>query len=131
MGWGKDPALLLYTYTPSSSAVGHLLHMRYCQRFVPMILKMWVKRKFVLWQPRYYNLLTQKKDRKIHAFEVLFFLKMCCYCQSLGDILLGNFTLPNSIILAEDLIKWKRGFEIFLIDRYAGHTGNKIIAGQY
>ena len=26
-----------------------------------MILKMWVKSKFVLCQPRYYNLLTEKK----------------------------------------------------------------------
>ena len=33
---------------------------------------------------------------------------------SLDDIRLGNFTLPNSIILVEDLIRGERGFEIFL-----------------
>ena len=30
-----------------------------------MILKMWMKCKFALWQPRYYNLSTEKKDQKI------------------------------------------------------------------
>ena len=42
-----------------------------------MILKI----KFVLWQPRYYNLLTEKKDKRIHDFEVLIFLKTYCYFQ--------------------------------------------------
>ena len=42
-----------------------------------------------------------------------------------------NFTLSNSIILVEDLIKWKRGFEIFLIDHYAGDIGNKNNTGKY
>ena len=50
---------------------------------------------------------------------------------SLDDILLGNFTLPNSIILMEDWIRWKRGFETFLIEHCAGDTGNKNIAGNY
>ena len=44
-----------------------------------MTLKMWVKSKFVLFQPRYYNLFTEKK---IHVFEVLFLLKTFRYCQS-------------------------------------------------
>ena len=35
-----------------------------------MILKMWVKSKFVLCQPRYYKLLTEKY-KEIHVFEVL------------------------------------------------------------
>ena len=30
-----------------------------------------MKIKFVLWQPRYYNLLTEKGDKKIDAFEEL------------------------------------------------------------
>ena len=50
---------------------------------------------------------------------------------SLDDILSGNFTLSNSIILVEDLIRWKRYFEIFVINHCAGNTGNKIIAGKY
>ena len=47
-----------------------LIHLQYYQRCEPMILKMWVKSKFVLWQPRYYNLLTEKKDKKIHDFDL-------------------------------------------------------------
>ena len=50
---------------------------------------------------------------------------------SLNNIFLGKFTLSNSIILAEDLIRWNRGFEIFLIDRYDGEIGNINIAGKY
>ena len=86
-----------------------------------------MKIKFVLWQPRYYNLLTEKWDKKIHAFEELILLKT----PSLDDILLENFTLSNSIISVEDLIRLKRGFEIFLIDQCAGDIGNINIAGKY
>ena len=50
---------------------------------------------------------------------------------SLDDMLLVIFTLSNSIISLKYLIKWKRGFEIFLIDHYAGDIGNKNIAGKY
>ena len=49
---------------------------------------------------------------------------------SLDDILLGNFTLSNSVILVENLMCRKRGFEIFLIDHYAGDIGNKNMAGK-
>ena len=38
----------------------------------------------------------------------------------LDHIFTGNFTLSNSIISEEDLIRWNKGFEIFLIDHYAG-----------
>ena len=34
--------------------------------------------------------------------------------------------MSNSIILVEDLIGWMKGFEIFLIDHYAGDTEIKI-----
>ena len=44
---------------------------------------------------------------------------------------MGDLTLWNLINLVEDLIRWKRGFEIFLIDHYAGDIGNKNIAGKY
>ena len=40
-----------------------------------MILKIWMKSKFVLRQPRFYDLLTEKKYNKIHIIEVLIFLK--------------------------------------------------------
>ena len=50
---------------------------------------------------------------------------------SLDGILLGNFTLPNPIILVEELIKWKRYHELFLIDYCAGDIRNKNITGNY
>ena len=53
----KDPLLLPYTNTRSRNIVGLLLaltHLQYYQRYDSMILKIWVKSKFVLWQPRYF-----------------------------------------------------------------------------
>ena len=44
-----------------SSTLGLLLHLHYYERCGRMVLKMWVESKFVLRQPRYYNLLTEKK----------------------------------------------------------------------
>ena len=79
-----------------------------------MILKMWVKSEFVLRKPRYYNLLTEKKDKKIHVFEIIILWKRTIILSvsrnslqisSLDDILLGNFTLSNSIILVEHLTR--------------------------
>ena len=94
---------------------------------------MWVKSKFVLWQPRYYNLLTVKNNKKLTFLKYFFFWELAGTVQTpfLDHALLGNFTLPDSIILVEDLIRWKRGFEIFLIDYYADDIGNKNIAGKY
>ena len=48
---------------------------------------------------------------------------------SSDNIFTENFTWSNSIILMEDLIRRKRGFEIFLIDHYASDIWNKNIAG--
>ena len=45
-------------------------------------------------------------------------------------ILSRSFILSNSIILVKDLIRWKRRFEIFLIDHDAGDAGNKNIVGK-
>ena len=50
---------------------------------------------------------------------------------SLYNILSGNFTLSNSIILVENLIRGKRAFEIFLIDHCASDIGNKSTAEKY
>ena len=47
------------------------------------------------------------------------------------DTIWENFTLSDSIILVEHLIRWKRDLEIILIDHYAGDNGNKNIAGMY
>ena len=49
----------------------------------------------------------------------------------LNDILFGTFTLSNSIILVEDLLRSNRSFEILLIDQYAGDIGNKNVASKY
>ena len=76
----------------------------------------------------------KKKNKNIHVFEVLIFLKTYCYCQSQeilfkssDDILLANFALPNSITLVEV----REVLEIFFIDHFAGDIGNKKIAGKY
>ena len=82
------------SYIPSSSTVGLLIHLQYYQRFSSMILKMWVKSKFVLCQPRY-NLLTEKKYKSNNVTVLKKFLSS-----------------SNSINLMEDLIRWNKGFEI-------------------
>ena len=50
---------------------------------------------------------------------------------SLNDVFLRNFTLSNSNILLEDLIRRNKGFEIFLIDCYYSKIGNENIDGKY
>ena len=83
---------------------------------------MFVKSKFVFWQPHYNNFVVEKNGKKIHVLQTPF----------LDDILLRNFTLSNSIVLLEDRITWKGGFEVFLIDDFGVDiAGNKNIAGKY
>ena len=64
-----------------------------------------MKSKFVLWQPRYYDLLTEEET--FTFLKYLFFSENVLLLSisinslqtlSLDDILLGNFTLSNSII---------------------------------
>ena len=43
----------------------------------------------------------------------------------------GKFYIAKFKISVKDLIKWKRGFEMFFIDHYAGDIGNKNITGKY
>ena len=43
----------------------------------------------------------------------------------------GKFYIVKYNVLVEDLIRWKRGFEIFLIDHYAGDIGNIYIADKH
>ena len=50
---------------------------------------------------------------------------------SSDDIFLGNFSYSNSMISVEDLRKWNRDFDIFLIDRYDSEIGNKNVTGKY
>ena len=105
-----------------------------------MILKMWVKSKFVLRQPRYYNLLTEKMIRESTALKYSFFRKRIITVtvkKLLSNTIFRWYILKyfqllaNSVILVKDWIKLKRGFEIFLIDPCAADFGNKNIAGKY
>ena len=101
-----------------STAVGLLLHLQYYHKFEPMILKMWVRSEKV-------------KGEKYSFFEKLLLLSISrnlVQTPSSDDIVLGNFTFSNWIILVEDQIRWKKGFEIFLVDHCAGDIGNKNIA---
>ena len=94
---------------------------------------MWVKSKLVLWKPGCYNLLSKKKDKKIHKFLKYSFLwkhtvklsisRNSVPIPSLDDKLRKNFTLPNWIMLMAELKRWKKCFEIFLIDHYADDNG--------
>ena len=134
MDKGKDPFFFLCNFIPFGSTLGLLLHLQYYQRCESIILKMWVKSKFALWQPRYYNLLTVKNNKKIHVFEVLIFF---IFWKLTGTVSLKKFasntililtsctfqkfTLSNSIILVEDLITW------LLCD----DIRNKNITGKY
>ena len=79
----------------------------------------------------------KKKEKKIHVFEVTIFFENVALLSvsrsslqtlSLDDLFLINFTLPNSNILLEDLIRWKGYFEIFLIDHSAGDIATSIIS---
>ena len=58
-------------------------------------------------------------------------LKKFLQTSSVGDMLLENFILSNSIILLEGLMKWKGCFEMFLIDYCASDIENKNVAGKY
>ena len=84
--------------------------------------------------------MTVRNKKKIHVFEVLIFFESLqalsvsrnsLQTPSLDHALFRNFTWSNLIILVEDLMKWKNGFEKFLIDHYADDIANKNIAGKY
>ena len=139
MDWGKGLFLFPYTYTPLV-----VLWASYHTCDIIRDINLWfqnvAKIKFVLWQPGYYNLLTEKKDiRKFTLLKCSFSWKRTFTVNlktfSSNTIFrwytFSNFISSNSIILVEDLIKWKRCFEIFLIDYCAGDIGNKNIAGKY
>ena len=118
-----------------------ILHLAVPYHTTPAILpEMWiydfqnvVKSKFLLWQPHSYDwlkkMITKLTFLKQSFFENALLLsvsKNFLQTPALDDTLLGNFTLPNSIISVKELIRWIRGFEIFLIDPYAGDFENKI-----
>ena len=123
---GKNPIFLPYTYTLSSS----ILHMQYYQRYELKIFKMWVKNKFVLWQPRFYNLLTEEKDKKFT------FLKYSDFWKRFITVNLKKFSLYTIFrwytVGKFYMVKFNyfsgrsRCFEILLIDHFVGDIRNKI-----
>ena len=120
---GKDSLLLPYTYTPSSSTVDLLLHLRYYQRCKSTIFGVWVNVNVFRYNQVIMIYWLIKRIRKFtflrySCFENILLLlasRNSLQTPSLVDIILRNFTLSNSTILVEDLIRWKRCFEIFFI----------------
>ena len=139
---GKDQIFLPSTHTLSSNTVGLLLHLlQFYQRCEPMILKLWAKSKFILSQPRYYNLLTDKKDKKIHVFEILIYWKRTV---AVNPKKLSSSTIFRWYTFAKFYIVKYNHFSggpnktkdifwnIFLkIDYCSGDIGNKNIPGNY
>ena len=85
-------------------------------------------------QPRYYNLLAEKKCKKIDVFEVMLFWRRTITVNLkkwASNAILHDFALSDSIILVEDLIRWNKDFEIILIDNYAGDIWIQNIASKY
>ena len=132
MYWRKYPFLLTVSLLP---------HLQYYQRYKSMIFQNVGKIKLVLWQPGYYNLLTEKWYKNgcprfwsAHFLENVLLLSISrnsLQAPFLDNILSRSFTSSDSIILVEYLIKWKRCFEIFLIEYCAGDIWNKNITGKY
>ena len=100
---------------------------------------MWVKSTFFVFDHVIITYSLKKNIRKFrfwsnHFFEdvpLLSISRNSLQTPSLDDIFLRNWTLSNSIILLEDLIRWNRRFAIFLIGHYAGDMRNKNIAAKY
>ena len=115
-----------YTYT-----VGLLLHLQYYQKCEPIILKVWLKCKFVLWQSRYYKLLTENKDKKIHVFwstHFFFFLTAAAIPRKLSNIIFRLQTFGKVYIVKINYFSERPNK---MIDYHAGDIGNKNIAGKY
>ena len=83
--------------------------------------------------------MTDRNNKKIHVFEVLIFWKQSVtvnlkkfFSHTIFKwYTSGKLCIVNSFISVKDLIRWKRDFEIFLIDHYDGDTGNKNTTGKY
>ena len=102
-----------YAYTPSSNTLGLLLHLQYFQRCKSTIFRIW-RNVNVFRDNQVIIKRNDKKDKKIHVFEVLIFFENIellsiqgnsLQTPPLTDIILGSFTLSNSTILVEDPIQ--------------------------
>ena len=133
MDRGKDPLLQPYTYNPSSSTVGLLLDLNIIREVNPQFSEFWGNVNVFRGNQVtiIYWLIT--RIRKFRFLRYTFFLKTRNSPQvpSLIDIVLGNFSLSNLTIFMEDLLRWKRRFEIFSIDHCTSDIANKSIASKY
>ena len=127
-----------FNYTSSSSTMGILLHLQYYQN-KPMILKMWLKIKFVLWQPRYCKLLTRKIKRKFAFLNYSFFWKRTAIVnlkKFSSNTVFRLYTFRELYIVKFSYFSGKpnkveTGIKIFLIDTYAANIGNNNVAKKY
>ena len=103
-----------------------MLHLQYYQKWKHMILK--CEWKVNLFCDNHATITCWLKKRTINSrfWSTHFFENIIFRWHTFGKFYIANFNY-----LVEDLIRWKRGFKRFLIDQYAGDTGNKNIAGKY
>ena len=128
----KGSLFLLYTYTQSNGTVGLLLHPQYYQRWKPLILKMWMKSKFVLWQPRYYDLLTEENTFTLLKYSFFFWKCTVNLNKFSSNTIFRWCTFGKFYIIKFNYFgEGARGFELFLIDHFAGDIVNKNIADKY
>ena len=131
----KKPLLFPYTYTLSSSTVGLLLHLQYYQSWEPMIFKICKESKFVLWQSHSYNLLTEKdKKSSFLKYSFLWERTVTVSVKKLSSNIVfrrnsfGKFYIVKlNCFSGRPKIRWKRCFEIFLIDHCIDDIGIKIL----
>ena len=110
---GKYLLFLPSTYTPCSCTVGLLLHLQSYQRWEPMIFRRWLKSKFIFWQPRYNNLLTEKKiARKFTFLKHSFFWKhiITVNLKNLQIYVWGKFYMAKFSYLSGRFNKVKERF---------------------
>ena len=116
----RSPSLYLHLYPPSTSA-GLLLHLQYYQKWEFIILKMCVKSEKVKGANySFFRKLTLTVNLKELSSNTIFW----CYT-------LGKFYIVKFDCFRERENKVKEGFEIFLIDHYAGDIQNKNVSGKY
>ena len=96
--------------------------------------------KVVLFCDNQLKLLTEKRIRKFMLLRYSFFFWKRTVTVNLKKFssntifrlsIFGKFYIVKFIYLVEDLIRWKRCFEIFLTDHCAGDIGNENITLKY
>ena len=131
---GKDPLLLLYTYTPSSSTVGLLLHLQYYQRCKSAFLK--IRGNINVFRDNQVIIIywVIKSIRRFTLLRYSFFWKHTATIslkKFSSNTIFSWYNFGKFYIVKFNYFSGKRCFEIFLIDPYANDIANKNIAGKY